>query len=291
MKNFFDSWKYIVKNIWFVLPFAIIPAVFLALSLDYTAIGKMVVGIFTGFPPEAVLDAVESEAAAVAIEPRMPFLTFFSAWSIIGITELNWIFSILAFVCIVVFAALMLFFVEKHMRIGKRTLSGITNGFFNNLLSVFVIALLYMVLYELWTLALSAMLFWISSIPELALVYILGAIAFAALLFGLLFVSTVFYLWLPCRQMTGFGFYHTFVYSYRLMLKVRWRLVLEFLISIIVAFIVLGGSALLPEFVFRMVGVVVFALFFLSFCIRMETVYFQTDKLDREDLIKHYKEY
>ncbi len=273
MKHLFESWKYIGKNIWFVLPFAVIPAVFLALSLDYSAISMLARGFFTG-------------------APRLTFWEYFRTWSIVGMGSwLNGIYSVFAFVCTVVFAALMLSFVEKHMRIGKRTLSGIMGGFLDNLLSAAVIGLVYTLLYELWALILSALLFLISNIPSRAFVYLLGIAVFLLLTYALLYIATVFYLWLPCRQMTGFGFYNAFLYSYRLMLGIRWELILGFLISLSAAFLVLTGVAFLPEFVFRIVGVIVFVALFLSFCIRMETAYFRTDKLDREDILKSYKEY
>lgn len=273
MKNLFDSWKYIVKNIWFVLPFAVVPAVFLALSLDYSAILSLLQGFFTG-------------------SPRLSFWEFFRAWSILGVGSwLGGVYSVLAFVCVVVFSALMLAFAEKHMRIGKRTLSGIVGGFFGNLLSATVITLVYTLFYELWALVFSAVLFLISNISSLVLVYILGIAAFLLFTYVLIYVATVFYLWMPCRQMTGFGFYDSFLYSYRLMLGIRWELVLSFLISLAGAFVVLGGTVFLTEIVFRIAGVVVFAFLFLSFCLRMETAYFRTDKLDREDILKRYKEY
>ena len=273
MKNLFESWKYILRNIWFVLPFAIFPAVFLALSLDYTAINALVRGFFTG-------------------APRLHFVEYFRAWSLIRIDSiLGGIYSLLAFLFVVFSAALMLAFVEKHMRIGKRTFSGIGSGLTAVLSGAFVITLVYVLLYETWALIFSAVLFLVAGITVTPLVYIFGIAAFLFFTYALLFVLTVFYLWLPCRQVTGFGFYDAFLYSYRLMVGIRWKLVLSYLISIAVTFLILGSAALLPEFVFRIIGVVVLAILFLSFCIRMETAYFETDKLDREDLLQSYKGY
>ena len=273
MHNLFQSWKYIFKNIWFVLPFAIVPAALLALSLDYRALSVFVRGFFSG-------------------KPRLHFVEYFRVLSLIRIDSvLGGIYSVLAFVCVVLFSALMLAFVEKHMRIGKRSLSGVYAGFWNILYSSFVITLVYLLLYELWALIFSTMLFVIAAIPVTALVYIFSIVAFLFFTYALLYVVTAFYLWLPCRQMTGFGFYDAFLYSYRLMVGIRWNLVLNFLISFIVALFALCGAAMLPAVLFRIVGVILFVLLFLSFCIRMETAYFETDKLDREDILHSYKEY
>lgn len=273
MRKLFDGWTYIFKNLWFVLPFAIMPAVFLALSMDFSAISKFVHGFFTG-----ALD--------------LEFTEFFRAWSFIRIDSvLGAIYSVFAFACIAIFTALMLTFVEKHMRIGKRSLSGGYQGFVNILPSALLITFVYTCLYELWALILSALLFIVSRIQSLVFVYILFIAVFLLLTYGLLFCVAVFYLWLPCRQMTGFGPYHAFVYSYRLMTTVRWRLILSYLISVTVAFLLIGALALLPEPVFRIVAVLIFILLYLSFCVRMESTYFEADKLDREDLIHSYRGY
>lgn len=107
MRTVFGSWKYIFKNIWFLLPFAIVPAVFMALSLDYQCISKVWGDFFTG-------------------DPRAEFLDLFHAWSFLRVDSvLGLVYSLLAIVAAIFFLSLLLACVEKHMRLGKRTLSGI----------------------------------------------------------------------------------------------------------------------------------------------------------------------
>ncbi|MBR7186213.1 MAG: hypothetical protein IKD43_01830 [Clostridia bacterium] len=273
MKNLFESWKYILKNVWFVLPFAVMPAVFLALSLDYSAISTLIIGFFTG-------------------NPRLDFMGYFNAWSLFRFDSwLGGIFSLIAFLFIAIFAALMLTFVEKHLRIGKRSFSGVFAGFCNVLPASILITFVYAALYEVWALLVSALLFTISAIEATPAVYIFSITVVLIFTFALLYVATAFYLWLPCRQMTGFGFYDAFLYSYRLMIGVRWRLVLSFTISYMGGIFLLICASLLPGYAFRIASVIIFAALFLSFCIRMETIYFETDKLDREDILHSYKEY
>ena len=273
MRSLRDSWKYIFKNLWFVLPFAVLPAVFLALSLDYTAIYSFMHGFFSG-------------------EPRFGFIEYFRVWSFIRIDSwLGGIYTVFAFVSILFCSALMLAFVEKHMRIGKRSLSGVASALKNVLFSAFLITLVYTALYEIWAIIFSAVIFMVSSIHVTALVYVLFIAAFLLFTYGLLYVVTVFYLWLPCRQMTGFGPYNAFLYSYRLMVGIRWELVLSYLISFVAALLLLGAASFAPEAVFRIVAIVVYVVLFLSFLIRMETAYFATDKLDREDSLQSYREY
>ena len=277
MRTVFGSWKYIFKNLWFVLPFSILPAIFLSLSLDYTCISEVVRGFFTGEPYFGTL--------------RETFLHYLHAWSFIRFDSwLGAVYSLLAVVCAVVFMAAMLAFVEKHMRLGKRTLSGVGKQCVNMLLPSLLIVVLYVLLYEVWAVVLSAVLLVIGELHALAAVYVLYILCTLAFVFVLLYLSTVLYLWLPCKQMTGFRFFEALVYSYRLMSGVRWKVVLSFAVSFVAAMAVLCGCAFLPEYVFRIVGVVLFALLYLNFSIRMETVYFETDKLDREDELHRYRE-
>lgn len=272
MRIVFGGWKYIAKNIWYLLPFAAVPAVFLALSLDYTGIADYVRAFFAG-------------------EPRADFLDLLRVWSFLRID--SWaggIFSVLAIVCSVVFMTLMLAFVEKHMRIGKRTVSGMFSQLGNLALSTLAVTLVYFVLYETWSVILSALLFVVSQIHVTGAVYALSCLIICAGIYVLLYLAVIFYLWLPCKQITGFGFFDSFLYSYRLAVSVRWRLTLSYLMSFAVLVGVVVGFAFLPELAFRMVSVVLFAALFLIFGVRMETVYFETDKLDREDVIRSYRE-
>ena len=238
MQHLFDNWKYIMKNIWFVLPFSVMPAVFMALSLDFTAIRTFATGFFSG-------------------DPRLGFADYFGALSFVRFDSwLGGIYSVLAFLFLAVCSALMLAFVEKHMRIGKRSFSGILSGFLNIFPSALAVTFLYTFIFEAWALLLSALLFVIAEFESSVAVYILMTVAGLVFVFALLYVATVFYLWLPCRQMTGFGPYNAFLYSYRLVMGVRWRLVLSYSITYLCVLLVVAATCFLPESVFRIVAVI-----------------------------------
>lgn len=272
MRVVFGNWKYLFKNLWFVLPCGIVPAVFLALSIDYTATAEYVRAFFLG-------------------NPRADFVRLFRVWSVVRIDNLlGGIYSVLAFFCVGFFAALLLVIVEKHMRIGKRNLNGAGKQLGGILLSVFCIVLLYTALAELWALVLSAVTFAIASVASDAMVCFLTVSAFLVIGFLFLYLVEVFFLWLPGMQATGFRPYDAFLYSYRLTMKVRWRLVLAHALSVLALVLFVGGTAFLPEYVCRGVAFFVDLFLFTGFFVRMETVYFEADKLDREDLIKSYRE-
>ncbi len=271
MRIVFGSWKYLFKNLWYILPFAVAPGVFLTLSVDYGAISDLMRGFFSG-------------------TPRAHFLTYFSAFSLLRIDLLGGIYNICAFLCIAVFMTLMLSLVEKHMRLGKRTGSGAFAQFGNLLLSALGITLAYFVLYEIWAVVLSAVMFAVASVKSTVIVYLLDAGVFILFAVALLYLVTVCYLWFPCKQVTGFGNYDAFLYSYRLMSGVRGRLVLSLSISALAIAAAMIGLSFVHELIFCGVAFFLFTFAFLNFCVRMETVYFAADKIDREDLLRSYRE-
>lgn len=272
MRTVFGNWKYILNNLWYVLPFAIVPGIFLALSIDFSASSALMRDFFSG-------------------DPRVDFVQCLRAWSIIRFDSvLGAVYSACAFVTCAIFLALLLVFVEKHLRIGKRTLSGLMAQFLVVLPSAFLIMTCYTLFFEIWAVVLSAILYVISALPTTAFVYVLYILAVGAFMYVLMYLVTISYLYLPCKQMTGFRGYDAFVFSYRLMSKVRGRLILSMLLSFAVLVAATCGLAFVPVYVFRPVFAVLFMFLFLSFGVRMETVYFDADKLDREDVLKSYRE-
>lgn len=272
MQSVFEHWKYIFKNLWFVLPFAVTPAVFLALSVDFSDIELVAKSFFTG-------------------TFGLKFFEIFRAWSFLRLdSALGVIYSVLAVVCLVFFTSLLLGFVEKHMRIGKRTLSGVFSQLGSRIGAFIGIVLLFFALYELWALLLSAVLFAVSAIKAKALACFLFTLACLLFIGALFFLVSVFYLWLPCMQLTGFGAYNAFLYSYRLVIGVRWKLILSLAISYVPCFVILVGVSFGPDWLAGVIAFILFAFLYLSFCVRMETLYFETDKLDREDLLRSYRE-
>ena len=272
MRIVYDHWTYIFKNLWFILPFAVIPALFLSLSMDFSAIEAFWRGLFTG---DFVTDWFE----------------IFSAFSLFGFgTALDIVYAVCGIVCVLVFMSLTLAFVEKHMRIGKRTLASLLSQFRGVFLPVTGMMLVIFVLYEAWALVLSAMLYSILSIASTAAVIALSLVVIVVFFAALLYLISLIYLCLPCMQMTGLGPLQSLLYSYRLMVGVRGRLLLSLLMSFLPAALIVWGASFLPEAASVIIGLVLFTFLFMSYCVRMETFYFATDKLDREDLLMSYRE-
>lgn len=272
MKTVFEHWKYIFKNLWFVLPFAVMPAVFLALSVDFSGIHDLAYSLFTG-------------------NLGLEYAQIFCAWSFFRFdSPLGVVYSVLALVCLVIFTSLLLAFVEKHMRIGKRTLSGVFSQFGAHIWAFVGITLFFTALYELWAAVLSAVLFAVSAINAKGFACFLFVFVSLVFIGALLYLVSLFYLWLPCMQITGFRAYSAFLYSYRLAAGVRWKLILSFLITYAPCFVLLVGLSFAPVWLAGFIAFGIFIFAYLSFCVRMESLYFERDKLDREDLLRSYRE-
>ena len=273
MEIVFGNWRYIFKNLWYVLPFALVPAVLFAFSFDYDAIHHVTQAFYTNGLHD------------------MEFFYLFRAFSILRIDHVwSALISVLTLVFTCICFTLMLIFVEKHMRIGKRTLSGLKRQFTWLILPVICMAIFYLALYELFAVIVSSLLYVVCRLPASAFLYILFLVVVAVFAFLLLYTVTLLYLFLPCKQVTGFRTYDAFFYSYRLMAMVRGKLLLSLFISTFGSFLILTSASLLPFSAFVAIAFLLSVFLFMSFGVRMETVYFKTDKLDREDLLKSYRE-
>lgn len=266
------SIKYILKNFWYILPFSILPALFLSLSIDKFAIQKVLTDYFTG-------------------KPGGSFPIIFRAISIFNFRDVGAFFAGLAgIVLMVVCVSLMLALIEKHMRIGKRTYNGIFSKLNDNLLSTCGICLFYVLIYEVWAVLISALLFLAYLVENVVAVYILSVIIFFSMHFVLLYVVSLFYLWLPCLQITGFRAFEALRYSYQLVAPVKMRIVFGQWISVTISEILIGLTAIfVPMRGFSFAAATVLYMFMtVMFCVRMQVAYFDRAQLERADLKKYY---
>lgn len=198
MKYTSKSLKYVFANFGYLVLFGLFPAVFLAYSLDTATVGAILRDYFTGSPYASFSDIFH----AVSI------FNFHS----VSATIADVLSVILAVTCV----AMMMAFMEKHMRIGKKTWTGLFSKLNDNLLSTLGITLLFACLYELWALITSALLLSVSFFGSKTVIYILSVIVWFGTQIALLFVVSLFYLWLPCLQITGFRSFEALSYSYQL---------------------------------------------------------------------------
>lgn len=271
MKYTSKSLKYVFANFGYLVLFGLFPAVFLAYSLDTATVGAILRDYFTGSPYASFSDIFH----AVSI------FNFHS----VSATIADVLGVILAVACV----AMMMAFMEKHMRIGKKTWTGLFSKLNDNLLSTLGITLLFACLYELWALITSALLLCVSFFGSKTVIYIISVIVWFGTQIALLFVVSLFYLWLPGLQITGFRSFEALSYSYQLATGVKRTIVREQFVSMTIAEILIGIICVFVPWTWLklVLNSAVFAGQILLFVTRMQVVYFDRAQLERADE-KHY---
>lgn len=266
------AFKYLAKNLLYMAAFALFPAVLLAVSMDMKA-----------------LDAISK--AYVGGKPlHLEFVQIFHAVSTFNFHSWGAFFtSALALVAMVLSGAMLMAFMEKHMRIGKRTLNGVFSKVNDNLVSSCGVCFLFVLIYEAWALIASALLFLVSRFGSLGIAYVLTVVLFFGSQLVFHCIISIFYLWLPCMQMTGFRAFEALRYSYQLVSPVLWKVALGQFLGLTVAEIgILLCAYFAPSVVVLIVATLLYAILILSFCVRMQVVYFDRAGLERVDLKKYY---
>lgn len=270
MKYTLQSNKYVFKNFWYIFPFAILPAAFLAFSTDEESILCLMQTLF-------------------GTETELHFHHFFNAISVLNFASWQNVLSgTLGVLLLVPCVALMMALLEKHMRIGKRTFNGIFSKLNDNILSTAWYALLLLAIYEVWSLITAALLFFMFQIPVAPLAYTLAALTFLGMHVVLIYAIGTIYLWLPCMQITGFRALEALQYSYQLIAPVKWEILTGQIVGLLCAEALLAVCVLfVPESITFLVLTVVFAFLVMLFCVRMQVAYFDRDNIERADLKRY----
>lgn len=264
--------KYILKNILYIFPFVLIPALFLSLSLAKEEIVAVLNAFFTGNLSS------------------WTFWEVFHAISVLNFASLDTILSgIIEVLVIIPCLALFTAFLEKHMRIGKRTFNGLLSKLNDNIMSTFLYVSLILVAYEIWAVVLSALLFFMAQIPNLPTAYVFIVVIFLSAHAVFLYALGTIYLWLPCMQITGFPVLESLQYAQQLVVPVRWGIFFEQFTFLMLGEILAGLSAVfIPSgVVFTIVTTALMAFFLMYYVVRMQTVYFDRDNIERMDLKKY----
>lgn len=273
MKYTVQTSKYIFKNFFYILPFAIIPALFLSISVAEDEI-------------IAVLDAIAKKDFSA-----WTFTNLFRAISVLNFGSWESILTgIIGIVLMVPCVALLMAFLDKHLRFGKRTFNGLWSKLNDNFISTFGYIVFFLLIYEVWALILSALLFFVALIPNTTAVYIVAGIIFVSMHFVLLYAVGTIYLWLPCMQITGFPAVEALQYSYQLVTHVKWRILLGQIVALMATEALIVACAwYLPELpIFTAWSTILFTILLSFYCVRMMIAYFDRDQIERADLRKYY---
>lgn len=274
MRYTIKSTKYIAKNFLYLIPFAFIPAFFCALSVD----------------GEAIRCAIEAFFGGGLVE-EWHFFHLFRAISVFNFA--SWealIGGLLAIPVMIVCVAMLLALLDKHMRIGKRTYNGIFIKLNDNLLSTAGYIVLLLVVYEIWALLTSALLFFFSRVPIPFFAYFFVIVSFIGMHVVLIYVISFIYLWLPCMQITGFRAGEALYYSHQLMAPIKWKILFSQVGLLLATEGMVTLCAMFIEgWLFLAFTTLFCMLLLLLYCVRMMVVYFDRDNIDRADLRKYYQ--
>ena len=272
MKYIGSAFKYLFKNFIFLFPFALLPSYFLAMSINIDNLASL---------------------AESALEVRTDFgflqvFTFLSPFNAEG-----WPFALLFVAACAVFIPMLHGFIERHMRIGSRSFKGIAGRFNTNFLPTLVVLILFLLAYELWALLAAGLLYAVTLLLDGIACYVLAV----AVLFGanalLAWLASGFLLWLPCMQITGYGFMDSLNFTGQLYARRRGRLFLAvflpLLAGVVLQFAIAAASPLeslrIPTYIFLEL---VYLFLFLYYCVLMYVAYFDAAGEERMDLVKKY---
>lgn len=273
MKYTVQSSKYTLKNFIYLLPFAILPAWFLSLSTDQEA-------IFCAL--EAIVHGRINDFHFVHIFRAISILNFYDWYSVV--------FGIAGVIMMIVCGAMLMAFLDKHMRIGKRTFTGIFSKLNDNLVSTAGYVMLILAIYELWSLLTSAFVYVFSLIPVVWLAYVFAIMVYLSMHVVLIYFIGKIYLWLPCMQITGFKAFEALCYSQYLVSSMRWKLLVTQLAILLFAQGLICLCALSPyTWLFTLLTTVFYILIIMIYCVRMMVAYFDREQIERADLRKYYQ--
>ncbi len=274
MKYTAQTIKYNIKNLLYIFPLAILPAFFLSLTLARTDILSVAQKVQNG------------NFSTIEFWELFQVITLFnfSSWE-------TMLAGVLGVVSLVVSVSLLMAFIDKHMRFGKRTFNGLFAKLNDNLLSTFGFTLLLVVLYEVWTLLLTAVLQLSFLLPQTA-VYVVAPVVIVLMHVALTYAISLIYLWLPCMQITGFKAFEALRYGFLLCEPIQGNIIWVQTLSMLVAEVAIATATLLLPSVWVasvVVATVLYACLILQFCVRMQIVYFDREQIERADLKKYYE--
>ncbi len=273
MKYTVQTYKYILKNFFYIVPFALLPAFFLSMSVAEEEVSVVL---------RALAEKDFSSWSFVNLFRAISVLNFGSWQSVVT--------GIVGVIVMVPCVALLMALLDKHLRFGKRTFNGLWSKLNDNFISTLGYIVLFLLIYEVWALVLSALLFFVAQIPNAVVVYVAASVVYVAMHVALLYAVGMIYLWLPCMQITGFPAVEALQYSHQLLANVKWRILVGQILALLGAEALIALCALfLPEFIiFTTCTTILYTVLLLFYCVRMMIAYFERDRIERADLRRYY---
>lgn len=272
MRYIASTVKYLFRNFIFIFVFALVPSYFFAMTLDRQNL-------------VSIADQI------MALKADFTFGQIFSYLS--PINAGRWAFSIVCFVALLVCVPMLLGFVEKHMRIGSRSFKGVAGRFNHNFLTTLWIVIILLAVYELWAVITAGIIYAETLFLEGIACYIVTLIIYLGMVALIAYISSIFLLWLPCLQITGYNFMDALSFCNQLYVQKRGRLFLSVflpgLCGVVLQFAVAGlNLADRLHFLGFIFSELIYLFLILYYCILMFVAYFDMAGEERMDLKKKF---
>jgi hypothetical protein len=195
--------------------------------------------------------------------------------------------GIAAYLVLVLDLALIHSLIDNHVRFGSKSFRSIANSFNINVVNGFIFAIFALVAMFISTVIMAAIMK-TSCLLQVDYSYIIGIIVCAAVLIFMLFISSLFMLWLPCVEITGFKKFEALNYSYSLA-RTRIRSIFlsvappAFVTVVVSIAIALAEITLLTYIALP----IIMALLYMYSAVLSYIVYVDAEGIEREDLKKY----
>jgi hypothetical protein len=192
-----------------------------------------------------------------------------------------------AYIVLILNLAFVQSLVDNHVRFGSRSIRSIASSFNINVVNSLIFAIFALFIHYLNGVIMAAIMKTCEVIP-IAYSYIIGIVLCVLLIVFIFFVCSLFLLWLPCVEITGFKKYEALTYSYALARQRVWKIFAAFSIPVIV---IVGISVAVCMTCIAAVSYIVvpllIGLLFIYTSILCYMVYVDAEGIEREDLKKY----
>ncbi len=267
MRYLISALKYIKDNYIILLPSLAVAILAFAPAIDYSAMQHIT---------QSFADGKLTSRFSDWLKLFMPFNS--ENWATVLLT-------LAAYVALVLDVAYTHSMVDKHIRFGSKSFRSIISSFTINfiygficmvvlILSIFVLAVLMALIMSAFALA-----------P--AYVFIVGIVLCTALVVVYVFISSHFFLWLPCAEITGFKMSEALYSSYAQAKTVRGRLFTAIALPVFTALILTTALSFLGSVVATIFGSILFGCAYMVVIITSYISYAEIEGIEREDLKKY----
>jgi hypothetical protein len=269
MKYTKDTLKYLKNNILLLLPCYVIAVVCLTALINFEAYQTIAQSISKGSVSDSFLEWLR-------------FFTLFNPENVFKI-----IAGIVAYVILILDLAFIHSLIDNHVRFGSRSIRSIASSFNINVVNSFIFTILAICFHFICGIILAAIMKTCELIP-LNYSYIFGLILSAILMIVIFFVCSLFMLWLPCVEITGFRKYEALNYSYALARQRVWKIFVAFAIpSIVIISISIAIGMTCHQIAAYIAMPLLIGLLFIYTSVMSYMVYADAEGIEREDLRKY----